>query len=166
MERLLNAFLALLRNHAGDIGRHAVVIALLAAGIMFLGFIAVIYLVVFLTYLLMLLLGTGLALAVVTLAAFAGAALLALVLRRMARRLRERHQAHLEQERLFIKAAGLEVVQASKLGGAIAAVSTSLAAVLVLILRRMRGGDDGTGPPPGAGGPDAGGPAPGPGAGA
>ncbi len=163
VEKLLRALLALLRSHAAEIGRHALVIALLAAGAMFLGFVAVIYLLVFLTYLLTLLLGTGLALAVVTAAALAGAAFLTVMLRRMAQRLLETHRAHLEQERLALKAAGIEMVEAGKLGGSIAAVSTSIAAVIVLILRRLRGGEAGPGSPPGSGMPGASGATTGPG---
>lgn len=130
------------------------IIVLLAIGAMFLGFVGAIYFVVFVTYLLTLLLGTGLALAVVTAGVLAGAVFLLVMLWRVAQRLLETHRDHLEQERLALKAAGIEMVEAGKLGGSIAAVSTSLAAVIVLILRRVGGGEAGPEPQPGSGTPD------------
>lgn len=146
MEAVLRVLLALVRSHGAEVGRRSIVIALWGVGIMFFGMVAAIYLVILVTYLLTLALGTGWALAAITVAALAGAFLMLIALRRSARRLMAAHRAHLEQERLALKGAGIEAVEAGKLGGSIAAVSTSLAAVIVIILRRLGRGEARPGP--------------------
>lgn len=103
--------------------------------------IGLIYLAIFLTHTLGLVIGTTGALAVMTLLAGIGCLLIWRAMRTEARRLAISHRKHVEQEQLALRAAGIEAVEASKLSGSIAAVSASLAAAMVLILRRLGPGE-------------------------
>lgn len=141
MVALLQAIKALLASHATTILRHAGRIVLLGLAFSFAVLVGLIYFIIFLTHVLALLVGTTLALAIMTLVAGFACVLFILAIRREGRRLVRAHRAHVEEERLTLQAAAVEAVAAGKAGAGIAGVSASLAAVIVLILRRLGSGE-------------------------
>jgi hypothetical protein len=142
---ILAVLASLLRSHGESAGRHAKGLILWGALIGAFTAVAGIYFVALLTYLLALWLGTALALAVIAGGALLLSVLALVMLRAEKRRLVAAHREHVEQERLAVRAAVAELVAAGKLSGSMAAVSATVAAVIVVILRRLRGGD-GAGP--------------------
>jgi hypothetical protein len=141
---LLQVIAALLSSHAGAIWRHARRIAALGAAFLFAVLVGVIYFLILLTNILSLLVGTTVALAIMTVLAGFVCVLFVVAMRRERRNLVAAHRQHVEEERLALRAAGIEAAEASKLSGSIAAVSASLAAVIVLILRRLGPGEEPT----------------------
>ena len=133
---------ALLASHGGQVWRHGKAIVLYGAMLGLLTLVGLVYLEVLVTHVLALLIGTTGALGLMTALAGIGGLLFLGALRRAKRRLVAAHRQHLEQERLALRAAGVEAVEAGKLSGSIAAVSASLAAAIVLVLRRLGPGQE------------------------
>jgi MFS family permease len=136
---ILQVMAALLRSHGSHLAGHAKAIAVLGALCAAFAGMAGIFGSVFGVYVLALWLGWTAALAILFGIGVFGLLVAALLLWRQTRLLARAHGEHVEQERLALQAAIAEVAAVYRVSASLAGLSASIAAILLLILRRIAG---------------------------